>query len=263
MRHLPRAEARRGIITASAGNMGQAVAYVAAQEGIPGVVVMPEGANPGKLAAVKEYGSEAILHGKLWDDAYAHSQELAMERGLVYVHPFKDRHVLAGQGTVALEILEDLKGVEAVIVPIGGGGLMAGIAMALRIHKPEIRIIGVEPVGSANMFTSRRAGKCTDLDAVRTIADGLATRKTDPDIFALIEELVDDLLTVSDEELLGAILFLLERTKLLAEPAGAAGIAALLSGRISLTPGTQVVAVMSGGNFDVTGKIKLGYVPIS
>ncbi len=263
VRHLPRAEARRGIITASAGNMGQAVAYVAAQEGIPGVVVMPEGANPGKLAAVKGYGSEAILHGKLWDDAYAHSRELAIERGLVYVHPFKDRYVLAGQGTVALEILEDLPDVKAVIVPIGGGGLMAGIAMALRIHKPNVRIIGVEPVGSANMFTSRHFGKCTDLDAVRTIADGLATRRTDPEIFELIEEFVDDLVVVKDEEILQAILYLLERNKLLAEPGGAAGVAALLSGKTALPPDTPVVAVISGGNLDVAGKMKLGYEPMS
>lgn len=259
VRHLPRAEARRGIITASAGNMGQAVAYVAACEQIPGVVVMPERANSSKVAAVKEYGAEAILHGKLWDDAFARSQELAIERGLVYVHPFKDRYVLAGQGTLALEVLEDLPDLAAIIIPIGGGGLIAGMAMAIRLHKPNVRIIGVEPAGSANMFLSRRLGRCTDLETVKTIADGLATRKTDPDVFEIINELVDELVTVDDEEMLRAIRFLLERAKLLAEPAGAATVAALLTGKVILPSGATTVAVVSGGNLDVAGRLKLDY----
>ena len=257
VRHLPRAEARRGIITASAGNMGQAVAYVAACEQIPGVVVMPEKANASKVAAVKEYGAEAVQFGRLWDDAFAHSQELALERGLVYVHPFKDRHVLAGQGTLALEVLEDLPELAAILIPIGGGGLMAGMAMAIRQSRPKVRIIGVEPTGSANMATSRHLGRCTDLDAVTTIADGLATRKTDPEVFTIINDLVDDLVTVRDDEMLDAIRFLLERAKLLTEPAGAATVAALLSGRTALPAGTATVAVLSGGNFDVAGKLKL------
>jgi threonine dehydratase len=259
VRHLTRAEARRGIITASAGNMGQAVAYVAAHDRIPGVVVMPEKANASKVAAVKEYGAEAIQYGKLWDDAFALSQELAMERGLVYVHPFKDRYVLAGQGTLALEVLEDLPDLAAIVIPIGGGGLMAGMTMAIRLHKPNVRIIGVEPSGSANMFMSRSLGRCTDLDAVATIADGLATRKTDPEVFEIINELADDLVTVSDQEMLQAIRFLLERAKLLAEPAGAAAVAALLAGKLNLPPGSTTVAVISGGNLDVAGKLKLTY----
>ncbi len=259
VRHLTRAEARRGIITASAGNMGQAVAYVAAHERIPGVVVMPEKANASKVAAVKEYGAEAIQYGKLWDDAFTRSQELAMERGLVYVHPFKDRYVLAGQGTLALEVMEDLPDLAAIVIPIGGGGLMAGMAMAIRLHKPNVRIIGVEPTGSANMFRSRSLGCCTDLDAVTTIADGLATRKTDPEVFEIINELADDLVTVSDEEMLQAIRFLLERAKLLAEPAGAAAVAALLAGKLDLSPGFTTVAVVSGGNLDVAGKLRLTY----
>ncbi len=259
IRHLPRAEARRGVITASAGNHGQALAYVASHEKIPGYVVMPEKANPGKVAAVKEYGAQAIQFGRLWDDAFTRSQELAIERGLVYVHPFKDPYILAGQGTVALEILEDVPEVEAVVVPIGGGGLLAGMAMALKVHKPEVRIVGVEPEGSANMYQSRRSGACTDLDEVRTIADGLATRRTDPDIFEIIDRNVDALVTVSDAEMLEAIRFLLERAKLLAEPAGAAAVAALLRGKVPLPGGTRVVAVVSGGNFDVGGRLSLGY----
>lgn len=259
VRHLPRGKARRGIITASAGNMGQAVAFVAAHEQIPGVVVMPEKANPGKVAAVREYGAEAILHGKLWDDAFARSQELAIERGLVYVHPFKDRYVLAGQGTVALEIVEDLPDLDALIVPIGGGGLMAGMAAAIRLQRPSVRIIGVEPEGSANMHSSRRQGRCVDLEQVNTIADGLATRRTDPEVFAMIDELVDDLVTVSDDEILEAIRFMLERAKLLAEPGGAAAVAVLLADKVRLPAGTRCVAVISGGNLDVAGRLRLAY----
>ncbi len=259
VRHMPRRELARGVITASAGNHGQALAYVAAHEKVPGFVVMPVGANPGKVAAVKAYGAEAILHGHLWDDAYERSRELAIERGLVYVHPFKDRHILAGQGTVAFEAAEDLPDIAAIVIPIGGGGLIAGMAMALRGLKPQIRIIGVEPEGSANMLGSRRLGKASDLPAVTTIADGLATKKTDPEVFEIINALVDDLVQVSDEEILLAIPFLLERSKLLAEPAGAATVAALISGKVRLPSGTLTVAIVSGGNLDVTNRLTLRY----
>jgi len=259
VRHLAREDCLRGVITASAGNHGQALAYVAAREGIPGYVVMPEAANRSKVAAVKEYGAEAILHGRIWDDAYARSRELADEKGLVYVHPFKDRYILAGQGTVAAEILEDIPDIAAVVVPIGGGGLLAGMAMALRKSNSRIRIIGVEPTGSANMLTSRGNGAPVELPVVDTIADGLATKKTDPEVFEIINALVDDLVAVTDQEMLEAIRFLLERAKLLAEPAGAATTAALLSGKVALSGGQKVVAVVSGGNFDVAGRMNLGY----
>ncbi len=257
--HLPRSEQERGIITASAGNCGQAVAYVAAHQKIPGYVVMPEGANPSKVSAVKDYGAHAILHGKLWDDAYARSLELAEEKGLIYVHPFKDRLFMAGNGTMAYEIIEDVPDVEAVLLPIGGGGLFSGVATALRELKPSVRIIGVEPTGSANMCTSRREGKPTDLEAVTTIADGLATKNTDPDVFDVIQGVADNLVTVRDQDLLDGIRFLLERAKLLAEPGGAATTAALLTGAVSLPAGTRTVAVVSGGNFDVAGRLQLGY----
>jgi threonine dehydratase len=256
VRHLPKREAARGVVTASAGNHGQAVAYVAAHEGIPGVVVMPTGANPSKVAAVKEYGARAILHGRIWDDAYACSLELALSEGLLYVHPFKDRHILAGQATVALEILEDLPAVDAVVIPIGGGGLIAGMAMALRLRKPSVRIIGVEPEGSANMFTSRRQGAAVNLEAVRTIADGLATKNTDPEMFSLIQGLADDLVTVTDEEIAGAVSFLMERAKLVTELAGAATVGALLSGKVSLPAQAVAVAVVSGGNLDIGGRLR-------
>jgi threonine dehydratase len=259
VRSLSAGERSRGIVTASAGNHGQAVALVARSEGIPGVVVMPSGANPSKVAAVREYGAEAVLHGSLWDDAYARALEIASERGLTFVHPFRDREIMSGQGTVACEILDDLPEVELVVVPIGGGGLLAGMAMALREFKPSVRIVGVEPEGSANMFRSRAAGRAVDLESVDTVADGLATRRTDPDVFAIIDARVDELVTVSDLELVRAMRFLLERTKLVTEPSGAAAVAALLCGRVSVPGGARTVAVLSGGNLDIERRVKLAF----
>lgn len=255
--HLTPAERQRGIVTASAGNHGQAVAFVARHFSIPGYVVMPEGANPSKVAAVRGYGAEAILHGRLWDDAYSRSLELAEEKGLTYVHPFKDRYVMAGQATIALEILEDLPEVETVLVPIGGGGLISGIATALATHQPAVRVIGIEAEGAANMTRSRAQGRPIDLTTVDTIADGLATRHTDPEVFEIVERLVHQLVTVSDDEIREAIRFLLERAKLMAETGGAAAVAALISGRVSLPGGTKAVALVCGGNFDVAGKLSL------
>lgn len=255
--HLPPTEQRRGIVTASAGNHGQAVAFVSSHQKIPGYVVMPDGANRSKVRAVKEYGAETILHGRFWDDAYAHSLQLAQEKDLVYVHPFKDRHIMAGQGTIALEILEDLPDLEAILIPIGGGGLISGIAMALRLALPHVRIIGVEPEGAANMRTSREKGSATQFERVTTIADGLATKGTDPEVFRCVDRLVDDLVTVSDQEIREAIPLLMERAKLVAEPAGAATVAALLAGKFSLPKDARTVALVSGGNLDVSGTVSL------
>lgn len=256
---LPSEAREAGIVTASAGNNGQAVAYVAAHQRIPGYVVMPEAANRSKVAAVREYGSEAILHGEVWDDAFAYSLTLAHEKGLTYVHPFKDRMIMAGQATIALEIVEELPRVEAVLVPIGGGGLISGIATAMKLKNPDVRIIGVEPEGAANFKTSHESGEPVELDAVHTSADGLATKKTDPDVFETIEACVDDYVTVSDDAMLSAISFLLERTKLLAEISGAATTAALLSGALDLPPKTKTVVIVSGGNYDVSGKLELHF----
>jgi threonine dehydratase len=255
--HLSQEEQARGVVTASAGNHGQAVAYIASRLKIPGYVVMPEGANRSKLAAVREYGATAVLFGEVWDDAYARSLELAEEKNLTYVHPFKDRYIMAGQGTIALEILEDLQDVDAIVVPIGGGGLIGGIASATKLISPETRIIGVEAEGAANMYSSRRRGEPVSLDSVSTIADGLATRNTDPDVFELLEQVVDDIVTVSDDEIRTAIPFLLERAKLLAETGGAAAVAALLGKKVSVPEGCRVVALVCGGNFDVAGSMKL------
>ena len=166
---------------------------------------------------------------------------------------------MAGNGTMAFEIIEDVPDVEAVLIPIGGGGLFAGVSLALRKLKRDVRIIGVEPTGSANMYSSRKEGASTNLDAVTTIADGLATMNTDPDVFEIINAVADDLVVVTDEEMLAAIRFLLERAKLLAEPGGAATVAALLSGKVALPSQTRTVAVISGGNFDVKARLELGY----
>jgi threonine dehydratase len=249
----------RGVITASTGNHGQAVAFAAAQQGVPACVVMPEAANPSKAEAILAYGAECINHGELWDDSNEYAIELAGCKGLTYIHPLRDRYIMAGQSTIVLEILEDLPEVEAVLAPIGGGGLIAGMAMALRRYKPEVKIIGVEPEGAATMFTSRRQGRPIDLDTVTTIADGLATRNTDPLLFEIVEKHVDDLVTVTDEGILDAVRFLLERAKLLAEPAGALTVAALLENKVSLRPGTRTVALISGGNFDIKGRLEFRY----
>ena len=257
MLQLKENERENGVITASAGNNGQAVAYAAAHENMPGYVVMPKNANQSKVAAVRDYGATAILHGNLWDDAYAHSLLLAKERSLTYFHPFKDRDIIAGQGTIGLEILEEIPDVNTVLVPIGGGGLIAGISTTLKLFNPTIRVIGVEPEGSANFKTSHETGNPVDLKSVSTLADGLATQQTDEELFRIIEANVDNFVTVSDDAMLSAIKFLLERTKLLSEVSGAATTAALLSGAAQLPPGTKTVAVISGGNFDVSGKLAL------
>ena len=256
MLSLTESERQSGVVTASAGNHGQAVAYASSLLDTPCYVVMPASANRSKVAAVRDYGAEAILHGELWDDAYAHSRVLQQQKDLTYIHPFCDRDVVAGQATIGTEILEDHPTVEAILVPIGGGGLISGISTAIKLAHPEIRIVGVEAAGSANMATSRRAGVATDLGSATTVADGLSTKRTDPDIFSIVERNVDDLVTVNDEEIMEAIPFVLERAKLLVETAGAAAVAALLSGRLELAEGTDVVAMLCGGNFDVQGKLR-------
>ncbi|HXV61307.1 MAG TPA: threonine/serine dehydratase [Vicinamibacteria bacterium] len=255
--HVDVRERERGVVTASAGNHGQALAYVARHLHIPAFIVMPETANASKVAAVRSYGAEAILRGRVWDDAYAYSLELGRERGLMHVHPFKDSFIMAGQGTIALEILEDLPDLTAVIVPIGGGGLIGGIASAMKLHRPEVQVIGVEAEGAANMYRSHGEGRAVELDEVSTIADGLATKHTDPDVFALLETVVDDYVTVSDDELREAIRFLLERAKLLTEPSGAAGAAAALTGKLHVPTGAKTAIVLGGGNFDVKGKMTI------
>ncbi len=243
-------ERARGVIGISAGNHAQALAYGAALEGIACTVVMPAGAPAGKVAATRSYGAEIVLHGASTIEAFAEYDRLLLERSLTPVHPFNDPAVIAGQGTVGLEILEDAPDAQAVIVPVGGGGLLSGIAVAVKEQRPGIRVIGVEPEGAPSLSRALAAGRVEPLDSVRTIADGLSAPFAGDLTLQIAQHYVDDVVLVSDDEIASALLLVLERTKLLAEPAGAAGVAALLAHRCGLAPGTRAVALLSGGNMD-------------
>jgi threonine dehydratase len=249
LRALSAEERGRGLVTASAGNHAQALAWAAGAEGIPCTVVMPATAPQAKVDATRGYGA-TIVHEPDVLRLFDRVNELVAARGLTFVHPFDDAAVLAGQGTVGLEILEDLPETGTVVIPIGGGGLIAGMAVALKERKPGLRIVGVEPEGAASMWRSRQSGRPERLEKVDTIADGLGAPYAGELAFSLVQRYVDDLVLVTDSELRRAMVLLLERCKVLAEPAGAAGVAALLAGKASVHPGSPVVAVISGGNID-------------
>jgi threonine dehydratase len=249
--HLTPEERARGLVAVSAGNHAQAIAYAATAAGVRSTVVMPETAPRAKVQASRDYGAEVILHGDVFA-AFEKAEELRLERGLVYVHPFDDPHIIAGQGTVGLEIVEDLPDVDAVVVCVGGGGLIAGIATAVKALRPGVRVIGVEPTGAACVSAGLAAGKAVFLDRVSTIADGLATPTTGNLVLEHVRAYVDEIVLVEDAELIAGIGFLLERAKLLAEPAGAAATAALLAGKAALPEGSRVAVTVSGGNIDIT-----------
>lgn len=250
LRQLTPEERTRGLVTVSAGNHAQAVAYAAAIEGIRATVVMPEHAVQAKVEASRGYGADVVLHGDVFA-AFEKMEQLRRERGLTLVHPFDDPQVIAGQGTVGLEICEDLPDVDYVIVPIGGGGLIGGVAAAVRALRPAARIIGVEPVGSAAMTRGLEAGEPVRLERSDTIADGLGAPMTGHNALAHTRAFVDDVVLVTDDQIADALRTLLERCKLLVEPAGAAAVAALLAGAVAVRPGAHVVAVLSGGNIDL------------
>lgn len=239
-----------GVIGISAGNHAQALAYGAAQEGIACTVVMPQSAVESKVAASRGYGAEVVLFGVSSIEAFAEYDRLRDERGLTPVHPFNDPAVIAGQGTVGLEIVEDAPDLEAVVVPIGGGGLISGIAVAVKELRPAVRVIGVEPEGAPSLTRALAAGRVEPLESVRTIADGLAAPFAGELTLEIARRYVDEVVLVSDDEIAHALRLVLERTKLQVEPGGAAGVAALLAGRTGLPNGTRVVAVLSGGNVD-------------
>ena len=246
---LDAAARRRGVICASAGNHAQGVALAGARLGIPVTVVMPETAPTTKVVATRGYGAEVVLHGDGYDGAYDMACRLADERGLTFIHAFDDPLVVAGQGTVGLEILEDLPDVDTVVVPVGGGGLIAGIAIALKALKPGVRVVGVQPQEAPALARAFVTGRLEPVERARTIADGLAVKTPREMTFHLIRRFVDAMVTVSEEEIARAILLLLERAKLVAEGAGAAALAALLYGKV---PGAgRVAVVISGGNIDV------------
>ena len=243
--------ADRGIITISAGNHAQGVAYAAARLGIKAVVVMPETAVASKVEATRSYGAECILHGDV-HSAFEKLQEVQQDRGLTLVHPFDDPMLIAGQGTVGLELLEkDGAPFDAVVVGVGGGGLIAGVATALSSLAPETRVFGVEPEGAATMTLALAAGSVVRLDDLNTIADGLAPPFVGELNLAIVEHLVESVVRVTDVEIRYAMALLLERMKLLVEPAGAAALAALMNGKIPVERGTRVTVILSGGNVDV------------
>ncbi len=240
----------RGVITLSAGNHGQGLAYAAQIAGIPCVVAIPENAVPAKIAAIRGYGAETIFASSM-ETVFAAMEEYRKERSMHYVHPFSDADVIAGQGTVGLEILEDAPDVDVITICTGGGGLLAGIAVAVKALQPTVRIVGVEPEGAPAVTQSLAAGFPVIVDKITTIADGLSAPFGGALSQALIERNVDDVVLVSDEEIMTALRLMLERTKLLSEPAGAAGVAALLAGKAGVDPGARAVATLSGGNIDL------------
>jgi len=245
---LDAAKRSAGVVTASAGNHGQGVAFAAQLIGAPVTIVLPQGVPLAKLTAIQRSGAETVLADGGYDEAHAVALQIARERGRTYVHAFDDDDVIAGQGTVALEMLEDADELDTLVVPVGGGGLIAGIALAASERKPRLRIIGVQSHSASAFAESFRAGRVTER-AAATIADGIAVRRPAERTLAIVRKYVDDVITVSDEAIARAIVVLLERTKMLAEGAGAAGIAAVLeaNGHVG---GQRVGIVVSGGNID-------------
>src|SRR6266542_3013553 len=248
---LDAAERARGVVAASAGNHGLAVAYHARRLGIAAAIVMPEWAPLIKVTSARRYGAEVILHGGNFDEAYARACDVAAARDLVFVHPFDDPRVIAGQGTVGLELLDQLPDVDAVLVPVGGGGLIAGVALAIKARRPQVRVIGVQAAAIAGMRAALEAGHRVTLPAAATIADGIAVRRVGERTLAIAAREVDEIVTVSEEELANAVLLLLEIEKTVVEGAGAAALAALINLPLGLA-GARVVMVLSGGNIDVT-----------
>lgn len=245
---LSNEDKKRGLIASSAGNHAQGVALAAQIQGVKATIVMPKTTPLIKVEATKNYGANVILEGDCYDDAYQEAKRLEKQENLVFIHPFDDYDVMAGQGTIGLEILEELKDVHSIIVPIGGGGLIAGIASAVKATRPDVRIIGVEPDGARAMTDSIFKNKIQTLEKVDTIADGVAVKTPGSRTFSIIKDLVDEIITVSDAELMESFLLLLERHKLIAENSGVLSLAALHKLKVR---GEKIVPVISGGNIDV------------
>ena len=251
MSQLTEEERSMGVIAASAGNHAQGVALAASKNGIKSVICLPDGAPISKIEATKSYGAEVCLVEGVYDDAYRRALELRDEKGYTFIHPFNDPDVIAGQGTIALELIEQLDKIDAVLVPIGGGGLIAGVAYTLKTLKPDIKVYGVQAVGAPSMANSVRDGKIIRLPSVSTIADGIAVKEPGDLTYELCSKYVDEVLTVSDDEISAAILALMEQHKLVTEGAGAVAVAAAMFGKVDLQ-GKKAVCLLSGGNIDVT-----------
>lgn len=248
--NLTEEEKARGVIASSAGNHAQGIALGATAQGIKSTIVMPETAPIAKIAATRGYGAEVVLCGTVYDDAFAKACEIQKATGAVFLHPFDDEYVIAGQGTIGLEILEDAADLDAVLVPIGGGGILAGIATAVKSINPKIKVIGVESANAASMTEALKRGECCEVCAQPTIADGIAVKKVGCKTLELVRKYVDEVITVSEDEIARAILFLMEKSKVVAEGAGATPLAAILAGKVKCV-GKKVCAVVSGGNIDV------------
>lgn len=243
-------EKARGVIACSAGNHAQGVALGATHNGIKSLICLPAGAPISKIEATKRYGAEVCLVPGVYDDAYAKALQLRDEYGYTFVHPFDDTKVIAGQGTIGLEILEQMPDVEAVIVPIGGGGLISGVAFAIKTLRPEIKVYGVQSSGAPSMVASLQEGGIQRLNSVSTIADGIAVKEPGVNTFEMTNKYVDEVVTVSDEEIAAAILALLEQQKIVAEGAGAVSVAAAMFNKVPIK-GKKTVCLVSGGNIDV------------
>lgn len=242
----------KAVVASSAGNHAQGVAFAAAQIGVPATIVMPRSTPIAKVSATEGYGAEVVLHGAVYDDAYAKACEIMEERGAEFIHPFDDEDVMAGQGTIGLEILSDLPTVDMIFVPAGGGGLISGVAACVKQINPRIQIVGVQAEGARAIVDSFRQDDGVHASAsARTIADGIAVKTPGSKTMGYINQFVDRVVTVSDAEIAASILLLLERTKQVVEPAGAASLAAVLNNKVD-TRGKKVVCVLSGGNIDVS-----------
>lgn len=244
-------ERARGVIAASAGNHAQGVSYHAGRHGVRARIVMPLPTPLTKVSATRAYGAEVVLHGTNYDEAYEKAMELSQQDSLVLIHAFDDESVIAGQGTLGLEILEQHPDIEVIVSPIGGGGLIGGVACAVKESRPSVKVYGVQPARIPSMKAAIAAGKPVTLDSAKTIADGIAVRRAGDYTLPLVQKYVDDIVTVEEEEIANAILLLLEREKTLAEGAGAAAIAAVLNRKIQLQ-NKRVAVLVCGGNIDVT-----------
>ena len=242
---------KRGVIACSAGNHAQGVALAAQKNGIKAVICLPDGAPISKVEATKSYGAEVCLVEGVYDDAYKKALELRDEKGYTFIHPFDDEDVIAGQGTIGLELLEQLPDLDAVLVPIGGGGLISGIAYTLKTLKPRVKVYGVQAAGAPSMKNAIEHGKMEELAGVSTIADGIAVKKPGEHTYEFCQKYVDGIVTVSDDEISAAILALMEQHKLVTEGAGAVAVAAAMFKKVDLQ-GKKAVCVLSGGNIDVT-----------
>jgi threonine dehydratase len=250
-RQLTAEQRQRGVICSSAGNHAQGVAIAASVYKMKAVVVMASNATQSKVDATRAYGAEVVQHGNIWDEANEKSKQLCHERGLTYIHPFDDMQLITGQGTLGLEVFKDFPQVDVAVVPIGGGGLISGVSMALKANNPKIKVIGVESSDGPAMKRSVEAGRVVTLDKIDCIIDGLRVKRVGDHTFSVVQRFVDDIVTLPDREIFDAMIWIMAHCKLVVEGAAAAPVAALLHGLVKAPAGSKVVAVLSGGNVNL------------